>query len=57
MITRHRRDVSMAPATCLSQFLLLAAFLPFSTPSEIGGDDLAALAALGPARSGSGWRC
>ena len=26
VITRHRRDVSMAPATCLSQLFLLAAF-------------------------------
>ena len=24
VITRHRRDVSMAPATCLSQLLVLA---------------------------------
>jgi drug/metabolite transporter (DMT)-like permease len=54
VITRHRRDVSMAPATCLSQFFLLAAFAPFSTPSDIGGDDLAALAALGAGQIGLG---
>jgi drug/metabolite transporter (DMT)-like permease len=54
VITRHRRDVSMAPATCLSQFFLLAAFLPFSTPSEIGGDDLVALVALGGGQIGLG---
>jgi drug/metabolite transporter (DMT)-like permease len=54
VITRHRRDVSMAPATCLAQLFLLAAFLPFSTPSEIGGDDLAALAALGAGQIGLG---
>ena len=33
VITRHRRDVSMAPATCLSQLFLLAAFGPFATPA------------------------
>jgi drug/metabolite transporter (DMT)-like permease len=54
VITRHRRDVSMAPATCLSQFFLLAAFLPFSTPRAIGADDLAALAALGAGQIGLG---
>src|SRR5215218_3982533 len=47
VITRHRRDVSMAPATCLAQLMLLAAFLPLSDPGDVGGDDLAALAALG----------
>ena len=54
VISRHRRDVSMAPATCLSQVFLLLAFAPFSTPSEIGGDDLLALAALGGGQIGLG---
>jgi drug/metabolite transporter (DMT)-like permease len=54
VITRHRRDVSMAPATCLSQFFLLAAFLPFASPGDIGGDDLAALVALGGGQIGLG---
>ena len=40
VITRHRRDVSMAPATCLSQIFLLLAFAPFASPGEIGGEDL-----------------
>ena len=44
VITRHRRDVSMAPATCLTQVFLLAAFLPFANPSDIGGDDAGWLA-------------
>ena len=54
VITRHRRDVSMAPATCLSQLFLLAAFLPFATPAEIGGGDVAALALLGGGQIGLG---
>jgi drug/metabolite transporter (DMT)-like permease len=47
VITRHRADVSMAPATCLSQVFLLVAFAPFAAPSEIGGGDLGWLALLG----------
>ena len=47
VITRRRRDVSMAPATCLSQAILLVVFLPFASPGEISGDDVAWLAALG----------
>lgn len=54
VITRHRRDVSMAPATCLSQLFLLLALGPFSTPADIGGTDLAALAALGAGQIGLG---
>jgi drug/metabolite transporter (DMT)-like permease len=47
VITRWRHDVSMAPATCLAQAILVAAFLPFASPGEIGGDDVVWLAALG----------
>ncbi len=47
VITRWRRDVSMAPATCLSQAILIVAFLPFASSGEISGDDVAWLAALG----------
>jgi drug/metabolite transporter (DMT)-like permease len=47
VLTRWRHDVSMAPATCVSQAILVAAFLPFASPGEIGGGDLARLAALG----------
>jgi drug/metabolite transporter (DMT)-like permease len=54
VITRHRRDVSMAPATCLSQLMLFAAFIPFSHPGDTGGDDLAALVALGAGQIGLG---
>jgi drug/metabolite transporter (DMT)-like permease len=47
VITRRRHDVSMAPATCLSQAILIVVFLPFASPGEIAGDDVAWLAALG----------
>ena len=55
VITRWRRDVSMAPATCLSQAILVAAFLPFADPGEIGGDDVGWLAALGIGQIGLGF--
>jgi drug/metabolite transporter (DMT)-like permease len=55
VISRHRRDVSMAPATCLAQLLLVVVFLPFAVaPSAIPGDDLLALAALGGGQIGLG---
>jgi drug/metabolite transporter (DMT)-like permease len=47
VITRWRHDVSMAPATCLSQVLLVVAFAPFATASEVGGADVIWLVALG----------
>jgi drug/metabolite transporter (DMT)-like permease len=55
VITRWQHDVSMAPATCLSQLILIAAFAPFATPSEIGGDDLFWLALLGIGQIGIGF--
>jgi drug/metabolite transporter (DMT)-like permease len=54
VISRHRKDVSMAPATCLAQVMLVAAFLPFGTPASVPGDDLLALAALGAGQIGIG---
>jgi drug/metabolite transporter (DMT)-like permease len=55
VITRWRHDVSMAPATCLSQVILVAAFLPFASPGEIAGDDVVWLAALGIGQIGLGF--
>jgi drug/metabolite transporter (DMT)-like permease len=55
VITRWRHDVSMAPATCLSQVILIAAFAPFASPSEIGGEDLLWLALLGIGQIGIGF--
>jgi drug/metabolite transporter (DMT)-like permease len=55
VITRWRHEVSMAPATCLSQAILVVVFLPFASPGEIGGDDVAWLAALGIGQIGLGF--
>jgi drug/metabolite transporter (DMT)-like permease len=55
VITRWRHDVSMAPATCLSQVILLVAFAPFATPGEVGGGDVVWLAALGIGQIGLGF--
>jgi drug/metabolite transporter (DMT)-like permease len=54
VISRHRRDVSMLPATCLAQVFLVVAFLPFAAPAGMPGDDLVALAALGAGQIGLG---
>jgi drug/metabolite transporter (DMT)-like permease len=55
VITRWRHDVSMAPATCLSQVILVVAFLPFATPGAIDGDDAFWLATMGIAQIGLGF--
>ena len=55
VITRWRRDVSMAPAACLSQAILIVVFAPFASPSEIGGGDIGWLAALGIGQIGLGF--
>jgi drug/metabolite transporter (DMT)-like permease len=55
VITRHRRDVSMAPATCLSQVLVLLVAAPFVSPGAAGALDLALLAALGVTQIGLGF--
>jgi drug/metabolite transporter (DMT)-like permease len=55
VITRWRHDVSMAPATCLSQAILVAALAPFASPGQIGGDDVLWLAALGIGQIGLGF--
>lgn len=55
VITRWRHEVSMAPATCLSQVILIVAFLPFARAGEIEGGDVAWLAALGIGQIGLGF--
>jgi len=47
VLTRRGRSVSMAPATCLSQALLLVSFAPFSDPAQVGGHDLSLLFMMG----------
>jgi drug/metabolite transporter (DMT)-like permease len=47
VITRHRRDISMAPALCLSQLLVFLVFAPFAHSSAVGAKDLLLIVALG----------
>jgi drug/metabolite transporter (DMT)-like permease len=54
VITRQRRDVSMAPATCLGQFLLLVLAAPLAHPAQIDARDLMLLVALGVGQIGLG---
>ena len=54
VITRHQRQVSMAPATCLSQALVLAFAAPFASVGDVGAQDVALLAALGIGQIGLG---
>jgi drug/metabolite transporter (DMT)-like permease len=55
VITRWRHDVSMTPATCLAQAMLVVAFMPFASPGEITGDDVVWLALLGIGQIGVGF--
>jgi len=54
VITRWRRDVSMAPATALSQLLVLVCAAPFAQPEQVGGKDLVLLMGLGAGQIGLG---
>jgi drug/metabolite transporter (DMT)-like permease len=54
VIARHRREVSMMPATCASQVLVVVACLPFVAPGSASGNDWAILAALGVGQMGLG---
>jgi drug/metabolite transporter (DMT)-like permease len=52
VVARRRAEVSMAPATCLSQVLVFAAFAPFAHVSEMGGSNLGYLALMGIVQMG-----
>ena len=52
VIARRKSDVSMAPATCLSQVLVFAFFAPFANVSQMGGANLGYLALLGIVQMG-----
>jgi drug/metabolite transporter (DMT)-like permease len=54
VITRHRREVSMAPAIVLSQLLLVLLFGPFSSAGSAGAHDVFLLALLGVTQIGLG---
>jgi drug/metabolite transporter (DMT)-like permease len=55
VITRHRRDVSMAPATCLSQIVVFAAAAPFAHFGDAGPKDVTLFATLGVCQIGLGF--
>jgi drug/metabolite transporter (DMT)-like permease len=54
VITRHRRDISMAPALTVSQVIVLAAAAPFSHPGTVGPHDLGLIVLLGVTQIGLG---
>ncbi|MGN6380359.1 MAG: DMT family transporter [Gaiellales bacterium] len=54
VITRHRRDISMAPAVCMAQVLIFLAFVPFAGPGQIGPQDAVVLVAIGFGQMGLG---
>jgi drug/metabolite transporter (DMT)-like permease len=54
VIVRHRRDVSMLPAICLSQVLVVAVAAPFSHPGAGTSRDLLLLVLLGVGQMGLG---
>src|SRR6185503_1923675 len=54
VIARHRREVSMMPATCASQVLVVAACLPFVDAGSVTDDDWLVLAVLGVGQMGIG---
>jgi drug/metabolite transporter (DMT)-like permease len=54
VITRHRRDISMVPAICLSQLLVVLVAGPFADPATVGERDLVFLVLLGVCQMGLG---
>ena len=54
VITRHRRDVSMIPAVCLSQVMVVCVAAPFAAPSTITRHDLVFLVLIGAFQMGIG---
>lgn len=54
VITRHKREISMAPAICLSQLLVVLAIAPLAHPSTVTERDLAFLMLLGVGQMGLG---
>jgi drug/metabolite transporter (DMT)-like permease len=54
VLTRHRRDVSMAPATCLSQVIVFVLAAPFASTAGIGAQDATLLVLLGVGQIGLG---
>jgi drug/metabolite transporter (DMT)-like permease len=57
VLTRHHREVSMAPASCLSQLIVFVLAAPFAAPETIGAKDLLLLVAMGFGPLGVGLVC
>ena len=55
VLTRYYRDVSMAPAMCLSQVVVFVLAAPLASLSQIGALDVTLLATLGIAQIGLGF--
>jgi drug/metabolite transporter (DMT)-like permease len=55
VLTRHYRHVSMAPATCLSQVVVLVLAAPFAGIGDAGALDVTLLATLGICQIGLGF--
>jgi drug/metabolite transporter (DMT)-like permease len=55
VLTRHHREVSMAPATCISQLLVLVLAAPFAGVAHVGTLDVSLLATLGICQIGLGF--
>jgi drug/metabolite transporter (DMT)-like permease len=54
VITRHQREISMAPAICLSQLIVFVAFVPLADAGSVTGRDLGLLVLLGVGQMGLG---
>ena len=54
VITRHRRDISMAPAICVSQVLVAIVAAPFAHPGSVDAHDFGLIVALGVGQMGLG---
>jgi drug/metabolite transporter (DMT)-like permease len=54
VIARHRRDISMAPATCVSQVAVVLVALPFASAQGLDAHSVSLLAFLGTCQIGLG---
>jgi drug/metabolite transporter (DMT)-like permease len=54
IITRSHRHISMAPAACLAQVLILVFAVPFAHPGSVDGRNLVLLILLGAGQIGLG---
>lgn len=55
VLARRHSDVSMAPASCVGQLLLVVCLAPLSHPAQVGAHDLLLLGGLGIGQIGLGF--